>query len=197
MTSRRIAKVSQAVRETISSSILRGLKDPRVRNVTVLGVEVSEDTRTAKVKVSVMGTEREQALCLHGLKSARGYLQRKVADRIQTRYTPVLTFVLDSSVKRSVATSRILRELEQEEQDALSPESTEAERPEFDPVHPEETTGLPETSQDEATPPGGAESDTPAAVDHAETRLPESEGAPAAASLPPSESRETNPGNLN
>ncbi|MCA9113897.1 MAG: 30S ribosome-binding factor RbfA [Planctomycetaceae bacterium] len=111
MTSRRIAKVAQAMRETISSCILRGLKDPRVRDVTVLNVDVSEDTRTAKVYVSVMGDERAQALCLHGLNSARGYLQRKVADRVQTRYTPVLTFVLDSSVKRSVATSRILREI--------------------------------------------------------------------------------------
>ncbi len=110
MTSRRTARVARAILETVSSTILFGLKDPRVRNVTVLNVEVSHDIRTAKVYVSVMGTEKEQSLCLHGLNSARGYLQSKIADRLQTRYTPVLTFVLDQGVKKSIEASRLLRE---------------------------------------------------------------------------------------
>lgn len=114
MSSRRTAKVAEAIRETVSTTILFGLKDPRVKNVTVLDVEVSGDLRSAKVYVSVMGDERTQALSMHGLNSARGFLQSKVADRLQTRYTPILKFVLDQSVKRSIETSRVLRELEQE-----------------------------------------------------------------------------------
>jgi ribosome-binding factor A len=111
MNSRRTAKVAQAIRECVSSTILFGLKDPRVRDVTVLDVEVSGDIRNAKVYVSVMGDETAQSLCLHGLNSARGFLQSKVADRIQTRYTPILKFVLDRGVKTSIETSRVLREV--------------------------------------------------------------------------------------
>jgi ribosome-binding factor A len=115
MTSRRVAKISQAVLEQISTSILFSLKDPRVKNVTVTHVEVSPDVRTAKVYVSIMGDEKEQALCLHGLNSAKGFLQKKIADRIQTRYTPVLTFINDQGVKKSIAASKLIREALEED----------------------------------------------------------------------------------
>ena len=111
MNSRRLAKVAQAILETVSSTVLFGLKDPRVKNVTVLRVEPSADMRTAKVYVSVMGDEKTQSLSMHGLNSARGFLQSKVADRLQTRYTPVLRFVLDPGIKRSVEASRLLGEV--------------------------------------------------------------------------------------
>jgi ribosome-binding factor A len=110
MTTRRLAKAAEAIRETVSTTILFELRDPRVKNVTVLGAEAAPDLRTAKVFVSVMGSPKEQSLCLHGLESARGFIQAKLADRLQTRYTPVLRFVLDPAVKRSTETSRLLRE---------------------------------------------------------------------------------------
>jgi ribosome-binding factor A len=112
MPSRRIAKAAEAIRESVSSTILFALKDPRVKNVTVLSAEPAPDLRTAKVFVSVMGTPQQQSLCLHGLESARGFIQAKLADRLQTRYTPVLKFVLDPAVKRSAETSRLLRQLQ-------------------------------------------------------------------------------------
>ncbi len=111
MSTRRTAKASRAVREVISTAILFELNDPRIKNVTVLDVDVAADMRSAKVYVSVLGDEKSQQLSLHGLNSARGYLQKLVADRIDTRYTPILTFVLDDSVKKSIETSRLLREL--------------------------------------------------------------------------------------
>jgi ribosome-binding factor A len=48
---------------------------------------------------------------LSGLQNAAGFLQRKIADRIETRYTPRLQFVLDKGVKKSLEVSRILREV--------------------------------------------------------------------------------------
>jgi ribosome-binding factor A len=66
--------------------------------------------RTAKVYSSVMGDAKTEALTLKGLESARGFLQSKIADRLQTRQTPILTFVIDQGVKNSIATSRALRD---------------------------------------------------------------------------------------
>ncbi len=109
MTTRRLAKASEAIRETVSTTILFEMRDPRVKNVTVLRAEAAADLRTAKVYISVMGTPKEQSLCMHGLESARGFIQAKLADRLQTRYTPVLKFVLDPGVKRSIEASRLLR----------------------------------------------------------------------------------------
>ena len=73
-------------------AILTELQDPRVRDVTVTGVEASGDLRFAKVMVSVMGDETRQHLTLRGLQSAAGFLQSKIAERIDLRYTPRLTF---------------------------------------------------------------------------------------------------------
>lgn len=109
MTSRRTQKAAEAIREVVSMAILSELKDPRVRDVTVTYVEVSPDMRQAKVHVSIMGSETQQNLSLRGLQNSAGFLQTKVAKRIDTRYTPRLTFALDMGVKRSIEISQILQ----------------------------------------------------------------------------------------
>lgn len=119
MNSRRLAKASEAVREAVSTTILFDIKDPRVQNVTVLHVEVAPDMRTAKIYVSVMGDAKKQSLCMHGLESARGFIQSRIADRIQTRYTPVIKFILDQGVKKSAEAARLIRE-------SLGPSDSEA-----------------------------------------------------------------------
>lgn len=111
MTSRRVLKVASAIREVVSMAILTDIRDPRVENVTVTYVEVTGDLRQAKVHVSVMGDEKKQQLCMHGLQSSAGFIQQKVGNRIDTRYTPRLKFVLDQGVKKSAEVNRILGEL--------------------------------------------------------------------------------------
>ncbi len=91
MSSRRIAKVAEAVREQVSTSILFEMKDPRVKYVTVTGVEVSPDLRSAKVHVSVMGDEKTQRLTLQGLRSARLFAG-------QDRRAPAAPLDADSSI---------------------------------------------------------------------------------------------------
>jgi len=132
MTSRRTLKVAEAIRETVSMQILFGIRDPRVKNVTVLGVKMSGDLRHAKVYVSVMGDEKTQALTMHGLHSARGFLQSKIADELQLRYTPILEFVLDQGIKKSIETSEILRDvLPSEEEEENSQQSIVDEIPDY------------------------------------------------------------------
>lgn len=111
MASRRVLKVAEAIREVVGMTILRDIQDPRVSDVTVTYVEVSGDMQQAKVYVSIMGTEARQALCLKGLQNAAGFFQKKIADRIQTRYTPRVLFVLDKGVKNSITVAKILKDV--------------------------------------------------------------------------------------
>jgi ribosome-binding factor A len=111
MSSRRVLKAAEAIREVVAMAILVELKDPRIQNVTVTFVEVSPDLRQAKVHVSVMGDETQQRLSLLGLQNSAGYLQRKVGDRLDTRYTPRIAFVLDKGIKNAQAVARILNEV--------------------------------------------------------------------------------------
>lgn len=108
-------------------AILTDIKDPRVRNVTVTYVEVSADLRQAKVHVSVMGNETQQQLSLRGLQHAAGYLQSRLSDRIDTRYTPRLQFLLDPGVKHSIEVAEILSRVlpKSEEPDPESEAETE------------------------------------------------------------------------
>jgi ribosome-binding factor A len=106
----RLARVAEVIREVASETILFELRDPRVKGVTVTRAEVSGDLQHAKVYVSVMGTPKEQQLCLHGLRHAAGFLQSKVAGRLQTRFTPLIQFQLDQGVKKSIEVTRLINE---------------------------------------------------------------------------------------
>lgn len=121
MSSRRLAKVAEAIRESISESVLFGIKDPRVKNVTVMRVDVAPDLKAAKIHVAVRGDDKTQSLCMHGLRSARGFLQAKLADRLQTRYTPILTFVLDPGLERTAESVTLLNAVAAEQTDRNPP----------------------------------------------------------------------------
>src|SRR5947209_9363171 len=106
----RLARVGEVIREVASETILFELRDPRVKGVTVTRAEVSGDLQHAKVYVSVMGTPGEEQLCLHGLRHAAGFIQSKLASRLKTRFTPVIDFVLDEGVKKSIEITRLINE---------------------------------------------------------------------------------------
>jgi ribosome-binding factor A len=123
MTSRRVQKAAEAIREVVSMAILTEIRDPRVENVTVTFVDVSPDMRQAKVHVSVMGDDQKQKLCLHGLQSSAGFLQAKIGQRIDTRYTPRIRFELDMGVKKSLEIARLLSDVLPEDVPANIPAS--------------------------------------------------------------------------
>lgn len=112
MKTHRLARVAEVVREVASETILFELRDPRVKTagVTVTRAEVSGDLQHAKIFVSVMGSPQEQQLCMYGLRHATGFVQAKLAKRLQTRFTPVVRFQLDEGVKKSIEMTRLINE---------------------------------------------------------------------------------------
>ncbi len=126
MKAHRLARVAEVVREVASQTILFEVRDPRVKGVTVTRTEVSGDLQHAKVFVSVMGSAQEQELCLLGLRHAAGFVQAKVGARLQTRFTPVIRFVLDLGVKKSIEVSRLINEALAQGSGAAHGENAEA-----------------------------------------------------------------------
>jgi ribosome-binding factor A len=57
-----------------------------------------------------MGTAAEQKRCMNALRHASGFIQSKLGDRMRTRFTPVIEFVLDEGVKRSIEMTRLINE---------------------------------------------------------------------------------------
>lgn len=105
------------VRE-VSEILHREVKDPRIGFVTVTGAEVSPDLRQARVFVSVMGSEEEQAAALKGLNSAARFIRSAFGKRVDMRVTPEFTFRFDTAIGRG---ARIFELLEQVRRDEPSP----------------------------------------------------------------------------
>jgi ribosome-binding factor A len=131
MPTHRSLRMAEAIREVVATTILFDVADPRVRSVTVLRVEVSSDLRSATVYVSIMGSEGERKQAFRGLVHAGGFLQARVAARLQTRFTPVLSFKHDDSVKKSVELARVIEDaIASDHRPDTNPEGADAEPPE-------------------------------------------------------------------
>jgi ribosome-binding factor A len=104
---------SEIVKET-SQILLYELKDPRKGFVTVTRAKVSDDYRTAKIFVSVMGTAKEKKLTMNGLRHAQGFVQAELSRRIKMRVFPEIRFELDESIDQAFRIAAIFDKLEEE-----------------------------------------------------------------------------------
>jgi ribosome-binding factor A len=105
-------RVDEAVRAVLSDAIAKDLQDPRVGFVTVTGVKTSPDLRHARVYVSVLGDESVRTDSLAGLRSARGFLQGRVAAELTLRHTPTIVFEFDDSIDRGMRITQLLEDRE-------------------------------------------------------------------------------------
>jgi ribosome-binding factor A len=101
-------RVDEAVRAVLSDVITQDLKDPRVGFVTVTAVRTSPDLRHARVYVSVLGDAAAREDSLTGLRSAHGWLQRRVAGELRLKHTPTLDFVYDETTERGMRIGELL-----------------------------------------------------------------------------------------
>lgn len=101
MSTGRMRRVDEAIRQVIGEAVAGELKDPRVGFVTVTDVRTSADLSHARVYVSVLGDEPGREATLEGLRSAHGYLQGRVASELHLKRTPTLTFAYDDTVDRA------------------------------------------------------------------------------------------------
>jgi ribosome-binding factor A len=90
-------RMGEALREEIETIVEGELGDPRIGLVSVSSVLLAEDSRSARVFVTVEGDEDEAEASLEGLTAAVGYIRREVADRLHLRRPPELYFQLDRS----------------------------------------------------------------------------------------------------
>ena len=113
---RRKERVGNLVRNTIGQLLLSKISDPRIdpAKTSVTRVDIPEDLLTAKVYVSVMGTDAEQRLTLRALRHAAGHIQELMMRQISLRHTPALEFVLDTNFKKTLQTYAIIEQAMEE-----------------------------------------------------------------------------------
>jgi ribosome-binding factor A len=110
MSTERMRRVDEAMREVLSDVLSHDLKDPRVGFVTVTDVKTSPDLRHARVYVSVLGDADAVAASLEGLESAHGFLQGRIGSELRLKNTPALQFVHDDTAARAQRLEQLLAE---------------------------------------------------------------------------------------
>jgi len=104
-------RLGEALREEIAILIEGELGDPRIGLVNVSEVHLSEDGKTARVVVSVAGSEDEARQSLAGLEAARGYIRHELSSRLALRHAPEIFFVLDRSEQHAGRVEELLQRI--------------------------------------------------------------------------------------
>ena len=107
---KRATRVADQIRMEVADILMRKTKDPRVGDVTVTDVELTNDLRLARVFVTALGDEQAHADALAGLGKAAGFIRSELGRRLHLRYTPELVFQRDLTGARG---DRILSLLDQ------------------------------------------------------------------------------------
>ena len=109
MAGNRIDRINEEIQRELAV-LIPTVKDPRVTGmISVMAVDTTTDLRYAKVFISILDKSDEQQV-MRGLKSASGWLRRELGHRLQLRYTPELSFVLDESIDKGAHILAMLRD---------------------------------------------------------------------------------------
>ena len=114
----RMGRVNDEIAKELAMIIRGELKDPRIGVLTtVTRVETTQDLKYCKAFVSILGNDEEKENVMQGLKSAAGYIRHLLAERINLRITPEISFKIDDSLDHSIKMSKLLNEISSQRTD--------------------------------------------------------------------------------
>ena len=104
----RVRRLGEQIQRELTDLLRRDVKDERIGNVTITAVTVTGDLRTAKVYYLVFGKQGADPKVQRGLESAAGFLRNALSKSLMIRYTPTLSFELDTSIERGVRLTQLI-----------------------------------------------------------------------------------------
>jgi ribosome-binding factor A len=104
----RAKRLGEQIQRELTDLLRRDVKDARIGNVTITSVSVTGDLRTAKVYYLVFGKQGPDPGVQRGLTSAAGFLRNALSKSLMIRYTPTLTFELDTSIEHGVRLTQLI-----------------------------------------------------------------------------------------
>ena len=107
----RAKRLGEQIQRELTELLRRDVKDERIGNVTITAVNVSGDLRTARVYYLVFGKEGPDPKVQQGLTSAAGFLRNALSKALMIRYTPTLTFELDTTIEHGVRLTQLIDSL--------------------------------------------------------------------------------------
>jgi ribosome-binding factor A len=104
----RARRLGEQIQRELTELLRRDVKDERIGNVTITAVDVTGDLRTARVHYLVFGKQGPDPKVQAGLTSAAGFLRNALSKSLMIRYTPTLSFALDTSIEHGVRLTQLI-----------------------------------------------------------------------------------------
>jgi len=115
---KRADRVADLIKTEISDILLKRVRDPRIENVTITGVKLTDDLRFAKVFFVRMGNDTCSEETMTGMQKATGFMRRELGMRLKLRNVPTITFIYDRSFEYGSRIDRLLEEIKEKGTDA-------------------------------------------------------------------------------
>lgn len=115
---KRSQRVSELLREEVSQIITQELKDPNIGMVTVTYVKLSDDLKSARVYVSILGDAKKKESSLKGLERAKNWIRKEFGHRMELKYTPQLTFCYDETIDYAQNIESLLKKIHKDDEGA-------------------------------------------------------------------------------
>jgi ribosome-binding factor A len=104
----RARRLGEQIQRELTELLRRDVKDERIGNVTITAVAVTGDLRTARVYYLIFGKQGPDIKVQRGLESAAGFLRNALSKSLMIRYTPTLSFELDTSIEHGVRLTQLI-----------------------------------------------------------------------------------------
>ncbi len=129
----RARRLGEQIQRELTDLLRRDVKDERIGNVTITAVSVTGDLRTARVYYLVFGKQGADPKVQRGLESAAGYLRNALSKSLMIRYTPTLSFALDTSIEHGVRLTQLIDSVNKPSDPADKPGTNAADTPRTEP----------------------------------------------------------------
>lgn len=117
---KRSERVADQIRMEVADILMRRIKDPRVKSVTVTDVELTSDLRLARIYVTTMEQKEAERLVFDGLSKASGFIRAELGKRLSLRYLPDLVFIKDLTGPRGDRILQLLDSLHENDEPEAS-----------------------------------------------------------------------------
>jgi len=113
---RRIERINSIIQQEISDLLREQINDPRLTAlISITKVSTSPDLRHAKVFISTLGDKVNKDEILQGFTAASGFLRRQLANSLELKHTPELSFHLDDSIERGAEVLKLIDQVASED----------------------------------------------------------------------------------
>ncbi len=114
---KRSTRVGDQILRFIAELLMTKIRDPRLKGVTLTGVNLSNDLKNARVFFSVLGSKEEVKQAFTGLESAKGFIKRQLGSNLKLRNVPDIIFDHDLTLETGNRLEQLFKKIQDDEKE--------------------------------------------------------------------------------